>query len=205
MFFFGLNTGDKPPRRPTRPTLACTAPQKDEAHQDAPPRQPQSSSDSKTYRHSYRVAGDRDVRVSVGTVACSRQTHEAEATTLITVLAGDSRSNGPQEPTAWVLQNAHADRSPEQVLLSFGGTDADGYVRQFTLDWGDGSPPAVIGAPMSSCVDTEEAYPSSAADDALEHVYAPGRYVATITIVSTGCDGQYSQTATASTEINLAG
>ena len=192
---FGFNPGDRSrASRPGAPIVDCAAPDP-----DAPPRERSPARRTAEFTAAYRVVGARRFSVVVASGDCSRAPHHAEVEGNLTVLPGDATSNGPSAPQGSVHQSPEG-ATPRGVWMSIGASDADGIVRRVRVDWGDGSPPAVLDVAEGerACDEEPTAYPSSADTHALEHVYAtPGTYTVHVTIASTGCDGEDEQVAIA--------
>lgn len=192
---FGFNPGDRSTgSRPGAPNVDCVA-----SDPDAPPRERSPAHRTSEFTYAYRVAAERRFSVLVATGDCSRAPHYAKVEGNLTVLPGEAASNGPRAPEGSVHENPEG-APPRGVWMSIGASDSDGIVRRVMVDWGDGSPPAVIQIAEGErdCGDEPTAYPSSGDTHSLEHIYAtPGTYTVNATIVSTGCDGENEQTAIA--------
>lgn len=189
----GFDAGDRRLRtRPSAPAVACAL------DPDAPRDEPPPTVQHGSYDYIYRVAAEHHFTVMAATGSCSREPHYAELEGTITVLAGQTTSNGPRPPEGSVAENLEG-APANGVRMSVGAWDDDGVVRRVHVDWGDGSEPSVLDVAEGdhTCVDEPNAYPTSGDTHTLDHVYATaGTYTVTATIVSTGCDGQAAQSVT---------
>jgi hypothetical protein len=113
----------------------------------------------------------------------------------VRVVPGNPGSNGPASPFAAIPVAGSGD-GPMTIHAHVDAGDSDGWITTISLDWGDGSPPAVVHESLSGCDDQGATrYPSSSIDeDVGTHRYAnAGRYTLEATATSTGCDGQDAQ------------
>lgn len=118
--------------------------------------------------------------------------------------AAAATSQGPAPPTLEIAE-ARAPTEPAgtgTLRVHAKGSDPDGYIHRFVVDWGDGSPPTSAPNAAGPCNQASSGWPSN--DQAFlwepypEHTYASkGLYMITVTAVSAGCDGRDEQTATA--------
>jgi hypothetical protein len=152
------------------------------------------------FRHFYRQPGTYRITVVQQTCGFTAPPERVTAsTTLVVAPKADADepdvTNGP-EPVQLDAFSLTPDGSGLRVVGSVGWYDRDGYVREVTIDWGDGSSPEVTTFPLSDCDDGGgRHFPTSSGGLPLEHRYAAaGRYVAKVTVISTGCDGTTPQT-----------
>lgn len=139
----------------------------------------------KLFTHTYAKAGSYTGTAIVTTGGCGAPTETKTLTHTVKVLAAGA-GNGPATPTV----------SAEQVgdvgKVALHGGDADGFVKKFYIDWGDGSPESYVGPRSLDLCSPGE---GSTWDTTATHSYAePGTYTVTVTVMSTNCDGGQGQT-----------
>lgn len=137
----------------------------------------------KLFSHTYAKAGTYTAKATVTTGGCGAATETKTVSNSVKVLAQGS-GNGPAQPTVTATQVTGG--------LALHGADADGFVKKFYIDWGDGSPESYVGPrSLDSCVDGE----GSTWDQNAAHTYAePGTYTVTLTVLSVNCDAGQGQT-----------
>jgi len=153
-----------------------------------------------TVRHAYRAPVSYRVKVN-GFDDC--RGHVAiESDGDVHVLSGTARSNGPDAPSATVFwHNVQGENDAFTKHATASGTDDDGFVRQMTLDWGDGSPPDVVT--FTNCVDEPTSWPyATGSPDRTQntaefshHYASAGTYSIRATVNSAGCNGADRQEA----------
>jgi hypothetical protein len=166
---------------------------------EEPDRTPQPSDETKTFHHAYAKAGTYTVKVVADTSRLCSPGHPVESMTKsaeVRVTGEDMPSNGPAQPRASILD-------PEgdflAVAFTIAGSDADGVASAYSLDFGDGSAPLTGELWSGGCPPPgESGYPSGGGRQDVTHEYATaGTYTVTLTVTSTGCDGEHPQTGTA--------
>lgn len=149
----------------------------------------------KFFPHTYAKAGTYSAKAVVTTGGCGAATETKTAYESVKVLAADQVGNGAAKPTV----------SAEQVesaiaKLALHGADADGWVKKFYVDWGDGTESYAGPRPWDGC---QNGKPSSW-DTTASHEYAePGTYTVKVTVLSTNCDAGEGQTTTISLTITV--
>ncbi len=159
-----------------------------------------------TYTYAFREATSYPIHFWFWAGTCRNSVGHDWRTT-IGVTQGNSQTNGPTEPAFYQpFYNASASGGAITIRPSFG--DADGNVSQLSVDWGNGGPPTVINI-QQSCNDPAPSgkyWPDSATSQtATSPTLSPGTYTVTITVTSTGCDGNYPQTASTSHTFTVTG
>ena len=139
------------------------------------------------FPHTYAKAGTYTAKATVTTGGCNAATETKSVSASVKVLA-EGTGNGPATPTVTAEQV-----EAELVKLALHGADADGYVKKFWVDWGDGSPETYVGPrSLDGCVDGA----ASQWDTTASHAYeTPGSYTVTVTVMSVNCDAGQGQTA----------
>ena len=146
------------------------------------------------FPHTYAKAGTYGAKATVTTGGCGAPTETRSATASVKVLASGS-GNGPKAPTVTAEQVEAA-----LAKLALHGADADGWVKKFWVDWGDGTESVVGPRPFDGCQDGKP----SAWDTTATHEYAePGTYTVKVTVMSTNCDAGQGQTTTISLTITV--
>lgn len=149
----------------------------------------------KFFAHTYAKAGTYTGTAVVTTGGCGAPTETKRLTQSAKVVAPE-QGNGPAKPTVSAEQV-----EAELAKLLLHGADADGFVKKFWVDWGDGSPETYVG-PRS--LDACSPGDGSSWDPAVTHDYAePGSYQVTVTVMSTNCDGGQGQTATVTLTVTV--
>lgn len=187
---FGADFGDGTPTgMPAPPQVRCAT---------ATTAAPAESARSVVYRHAYRLPGVYRVTLAAAVGGCHRDGNTVEAVTEVVIAPGSVFSNGPETPVVTVAQSPAEGRPAGTSVLSVGLVDHDGFVKKVTISWGDGQT-SVIDYPTADCYDPITRWPSTADTKTFEHAYAAsGDHVVSVTAVSSGCDGLFEQTATAS-------
>lgn len=112
----------------------------------------------------------------------------------VRVAPGNPSGNGPAVPSGAMPVAATADAMTIHAFVA--ASDSDGWVTTISLDWGDGTQPAVVHESLAGCDDHGGTrYPSSSIDEDMgTHRYATaGRYTLRSTVTSTACDGLSAQ------------
>lgn len=150
----------------------------------------------KLFPHTYAAAGTYTAQVTVTTGGCGAATETKVTKTSVKVTAAES-GNGPAKPTVSAEKQVEA----QLAKLLLHGADADGFVKKFWVDWGDGSPETYVGPrSLDSCVPGE----GSSWHPTASHEYAAaGSYTVTVTVMSTSCDGGQGQTATVTLTVTV--
>lgn len=146
----------------------------------------------KFFPHTYAKAGTFSAKAVVTTGECGAATETKTAYASVKVYAAGT-GNGPAAPTVTVEQ-------VEGALLALHGTDADGWVKKFYVDWGDGSESYAGPRPFDGCQDGK---PSSWDTTASHDYAAPGTYTVTVTVLSTNCDAGQGQTKSVTLSITV--
>lgn len=195
-FTIGVRWGDGGPQSwPGPPSVDCTA-------AATPANDP--ASEERSVEHAYRAAGRYKVDVVVHSAGCNRDPRTAEtAATLPVAASSRAPSNGPGAPSVSLSQPpAGPGDEPGVAYVSYGVSDADGYVTSIAISWGDGSPVETIDYPLSGCRDSPTTYPSTGRSSSASHRYeAHGQHTVSVEIVSVGCDGRDAQRASKSLSI----
>lgn len=145
------------------------------------------------FPHTYAKAGTYEAKAVVTTGECGAATETRTAYASVKVLAADAPGNGPAKPTVTAEQ-------VEGAVLALHGADADGWVKKFYVDWGDGTESYAGPRPFDGCQDGK---PSSW-DTTADHTYdAPGTYTVTVTVLSTNCNADQGQTASVTLTITV--
>ncbi len=147
--------------------------------------------------HTYAAAGTYDAKATVTTGGCGAATETKTAAHRLTVTATARAKpdNGPAVPTV------SAERvSGAGVTLQLHGADADGWVKKFWVDWGDGSPETIVGPrSLDECAaDADTGRPAASSwHPTASHGYETGgTYTIKVVVMSTACDASDAQTAT---------
>lgn len=139
--------------------------------------------------------------------AASNPIESATATTTLNIVTSATNpSNGAENPQGVISAAGEVGGSQHEMTASVGGSDFDGYIRSLTLDWGDATAPSTVARPLGDCKAGANGWPDpyDAGTEQLPHEYAaPGPYVVTLTITSTGCDGLAPQLATTAITIEV--
>jgi len=152
------------------------------------------TAEKKFFGHAYAEAGYYTAKATVTTGGCGAETETTTVTSGVKVLA-EGTGNGPALPTVTAEQV-----EAELAKLALSGSDADGWVKKFWVDWGDGTESVVGPRPFDGCQDGK---PSSWSTTA-SHAYAePGTYTVKVTVMSTDCDAGQGQTTTISLSITV--
>ena len=153
------------------------------------------------FDHGYRRAGTYVAVAHVGTGGCPWDASEQrDASTTVAATPGPTPSNGPVQPKAFLSQFWPPGGDATVVHVSEWGTDDDGYITRYSVDWGDGSAATVTDYSLSQCHDPGTTWPQTQNGNHADagHAYSqPGTYTARLTVKSVGCDGKDAQTATA--------
>ena len=140
----------------------------------------------KFFSHVYAKAGTYTAKATVTTGGCGAATETKVVSNYVKVLA-EGTGNGPAQPTVSATDQVQA----AIATLNLHGADADGWVKKFYIDWGDGTESYAGPRPFDGCQDGK---PSSW-DTTATHEYAgPGTYTVTVTVLSTNCDAGQGQT-----------
>lgn len=159
-----------------------------------------------TYKRGFRKEGVYTPKVLIGTGGCSSEEEVVEATTSVVI---EKRlivpSNGPIAPRAFAHQSWPPGTSRSNTIyISPIGFDDDGFISRIAIDWGDGEPPTTIDYSLSECEDPQSYWPSSSRREDKSHQYAAkGQYTIKVTVISTGCDGLFSQQREATTTVTV--
>jgi hypothetical protein len=110
----------------------------------------------------------------------------------IEVHPGPATAQGPSLPVLDIerTQTGH-DADLSWAAVAGRVSDADGWIKSVSIDWGDGSPPLTLTGD-SPCLPTLAGWPgpdSMWIDRAVHQYRSPDTYVIVATGVSTGCDG----------------
>jgi hypothetical protein len=120
----------------------------------------------------------------------------------IRVVGATTRTNGPQPPEAFIGHEYYINGDPTTLVVDAGGTDPDGFVHRFELDWGDGSEAYVGTRPLTDCEHDPTRWPDGWYTKTPKHRYAhDGRYTLHIIVTSVGCDGRDEQTDTTTYDV----
>lgn len=145
------------------------------------------------FAHTYAKAGTYTGKATVTTGGCGAATETKSVTQSVKVLA-QGTGNGPAQPTVT------AEQVESLAKLALHGADADGFVKKFYVDWGDGTESYVGPRSLDSC---DDGAPSSW-DTTATHDYAePGTYTVQVTVLSVSCDAGQGQTRTISLTITV--
>lgn len=154
--------------------------------------------ETRTFTHSYRVAGAFHIAVQVITrVDCTddgKDTASAALDAQVPITPGTT--NGPQKPFARLACDSGS-RGSLVARICLAGRDEDGWVDNITVDWGDGSAPTMVPLEKSDhCSDTPRTYPASERGARADHTYQQaGPFTMTFTAFSVGCDGADPQSS----------
>lgn len=143
------------------------------------------------FSHTYAAAGTYTAKATVTTGGCGADTETKTVSSGVKVYA-PATGNGPALPTVTAEQ--------VEAGLALTGSDADGWVKKFWVDWGDGSESVVGPRPFDGCQDGK---PSSWSTSASHAYAAPGTYTVKVTVMSTNCDAGQGQTKTISLTITV--
>lgn len=164
-------------------------------------------------RWSYRAVGTYTIEVEVVSGGCVAESENERASIVVVVEPGDTPSNGPLTPTAyigheylvtdWMIEDhGYAPGQLGEVVTDFVGQDLDGFVSRLEVDWGDGSEMLVLEANRDACTEGPNRWPQglirgSSTGPPPSHRYAEeGIYTVRVRTVSVGCDGSEAQEAT---------
>lgn len=146
----------------------------------------------KFFSHTYAKAGSYTGTAIVTTGGCGAPTETKTVYGSVKVVEAE-QGNGPAKPTVT------AEWSDGKLLVH--GADADGFVKKFWVDWGDGSPETYLG-PRS--LDACEPGQGSQWDTSAGHTFPEaGTYTVTVTVMSTNCEGGQGQTATTTLTVTV--
>lgn len=154
--------------------------------------------------HIYNLDGRWTFGVAPITGNCNEPNVEAGLFGRIEVSPGVFSAQGPSLPTvsvAWTILPAKRQNDPSWNAITAMIDDADGWLRDVTVDWGDGSPPERVAKDFDGlpCQDNEDGWPlptKKFIGDAMHHYTTVGVHTVTVTAVSTGCDGSMPQVGT---------
>jgi hypothetical protein len=150
------------------------------------------------------------------TTTTTRKPTTTTTATAVTVTTLAPAGQGPALPAITTLSNyASVDHYGDShyLPLFIGARDEDGWIRQFLVDWGDGSAPVTLAYNPFPCkamppsgwpADNYVSIPSNTLNPEVgldgkpapstEHLYStPGTYTVTVTVRSTACDGSQPQ------------
>ena len=148
----------------------------------------------KFFSHTYAKAATYTAKATVTTGGCGAETETKVVSNYVKVHAAGA-GNGPSQPTVSAEQVAAA-----IATLNLHGADADGWVKKFYIEWGDGTETYAGPRPFDGCQDGK---PSSW-DTTATHEYAgPGTYTVKVTVLSTNCDAGQGQTKTVSLTVTV--
>lgn len=157
---------------------------------------------AKLVGHTYAQAGTYGARLTVTTGDCGAETQTRTAESSVTVKAVEQTyTNGPAQPTVSAEQVAG-----EVATLNLLGSDADGYVKKFSISWGDGTESSVGPRSFDGCQNAEgTTHPKpSSWDPQATHAYeTPGTYTVTVTVVSASCAVTDFQSATVTISVTV--
>ena len=145
--------------------------------------------------HTYAKAGTYSAKAVVTTGDCGAATETKTAYASVKVLSADYVGNGPSAPTVTAQQVEAA-----LAKLALHGADADGWVKKFYVDWGDGSESYVGPKAWDGC---QNGKPSSWDQYATHEYAAPGTYTVTVTVLSTDCDANDGQTGSVTLQVTV--
>ena len=114
--------------------------------------------------------------------------------------------NGPEPPHGPVGFTYSPD-TPLSIGQNLQGTDDDGIVDHFTIDWGDGSDVESVSAELQQGTppcDPDSEYIATFGSGQSQHTYsAAGTYVLTLSIFSVDCSGGTEQQATVTETVTV--
>ena len=156
------------------------------------------------FTHVYNQPGRWEFSFQAMTGRCAALNTYGALYGVVEVIAGTSRGQGPALPTIEASEaRAPGDPvAPGYLKVWAQARDDDGYILQFTVDFGDGHAAEIrMGDPMP-CRSTPSGWPAPSTASLQEpypaHRYeVPGSYSVIITVVSAGCDRTEAQTAVA--------
>jgi hypothetical protein len=151
--------------------------------------------------HTYNVDGRWTFVVYPISGDCAEPMVQASLFGALEVQAGTSAAQGPSLPAVnFDYSVPPAGHETDRTWLSVAGKaeDPDGWLRTFTVDWGDGSAPEVIIRGGTTGQESPAGWPQSSllvilTGAAVHHFAAPGAYTVTATAKSTACDGSTPQ------------
>ena len=201
---FAVSFGNEQSYRENPVAAACPMPRPSSSPTPEP-----ASTATRTVLVSYRFPGVYQVTVTAQAdqAECGETRYPGEQLrTIVTVrvTAGRVLANGPQLPAVPEVSGDPSVTHPEpgtSYLLAGTSGDPDGFISRYIWTWGDGSPPVTSPVPAGLCRDDGRSWPTAGdatADSShTQHHYArPGRYLVQVTVVSSGCRGQDSQSVT---------
>ncbi|HEX3622792.1 MAG TPA: hypothetical protein VHT97_10790 [Acidimicrobiales bacterium] len=156
--------------------------------------------------HIYNLDGRWAFAVAPITGSCSEPNVEAALLGTLEVGPGVSSAQGPSLPTVSVdstVLPANLQNDPTWVSIAGMIDDADGWLRDVTVNWGDGSPPERVATGFDNlpCNSSLGGWPTPTkkmifTGDAMHHYATVGLFTVTVTAVSTACDGSMPQVGT---------
>ncbi|MGI8684590.1 MAG: hypothetical protein ACR2MO_05800 [Acidimicrobiales bacterium] len=160
---------------------------------------------SADYTHVYNRPGRWEFGFQAATGACGTNATYGVLRAYVGVEVGTPTSQGPALPKVLVAEA----RAPGQAVVAGAlevhadGTDEDGFVTRLVIDFGDGSAPVERPGDPMGCRPTDSGWPAASRGWTMApyptHRYeARGSYTITAAVISTGCDGSGTQSATAS-------
>ena len=156
------------------------------------------------FTHTYAKAGSYPARARVTTGSCGAATETKLRSVEVTIkTAAEKATNGPSAPTVAAQKSVAA----AVMSLTVNGSDADGFVKKFWIDWGDGSPETYLGPrSLDSCQvadGTTHPKPTSWQQSSDHEYAAPGTYTVKVVVMSTSCEGTEGQTATTTLTVSV--
>jgi hypothetical protein len=142
---------------------------------------------------------------TTSSVVSSTPTTRAPARTQPTApkTSGTIPRSGSVSPGALVAEVWPPNRDTARVYVSARGGATNGYVSRMSITWGDGSPAWSVDYPPTSCQDPSTAHPNDVQVANTDHRYATtGSYTVQLVVTALRCDGQQSESATASITVH---
>lgn len=157
----------------------------------------------KLVSHVYAKAGTYAAHLSITTGGCGAetQTRTASSSVVVKPAATQEPTNSPADPTVSAEQVAG-----ELATLALSGSDADGFVKKFYVDWGDGTESYVGPRSLDSCHNAEgTSHPAASTwNTQATHAYeTPGTYTVTVTVMSVSCAVTGGQTAAVTLSVTV--
>jgi hypothetical protein len=157
---------------------------------------------TKTEAHAYRVPGTYRLQVDVTATGC-RDRWAVRLTGTVVVGPGVTRSNGPLLPMVKVEQSRSSAES-KSVGLNVRARDADGFVTDVTVAWGDDATETKQYR-LADCVDEKTYWRPTSDTFTLHHTYSgAGDYHVEVTVSSAGCGGEDRQSKVATLVVTAA-